>query len=118
MECRDLHLEATHRQMADTGPLVGQAPAAFVAETRLQATDTVVAKFRDALSRIQGTELDRLYDRLPDLDEQSRNAIRQFADLLVAEVFYPPLRSLRDESRDGESRHLRDALARLYGLSD
>jgi glutamyl-tRNA reductase len=60
--------------------------------------------------------LERLYHRLPELDEASRRAIQQFADALVAKMVDPALDSLGDESRSGSSRHLLDGLERLFRL--
>ena len=51
---------------------------------------------RAALTSIRTKELDRLYNRLPELDERSRQEIGQFADRLVATILRPPLESLRD----------------------
>ena len=52
---------------------------------------------------MQASELDRLYARLPELDDRSRQEIRQFADRLLAKMLHPPLESLRDESRNGSA---------------
>jgi glutamyl-tRNA reductase len=67
---------------------------------------------------VQSTELDRLYDRLPELDDRERQEIRQFADRLVAKMLHPPLESLRDESRNGTQHGLLEALQRLFQLKD
>ena len=70
----------------------------FVAEVRHQATGPVIARFREGLEKSQSAELERLFARLPDLDERSRREIEQFADRLVGKMLHPPLASLRDES--------------------
>lgn len=88
------------------------------ADTRHPATTSVIALYRDGLEKVQTVELERLYDRLPKLNEDSRLEIRQFADRLVAKMLYPPLESLREESRNGSPHALLEALQRLFQLHD
>ena len=78
----------------------------------------VIARFREGLENVQAAELERLYERLPELDERSRQEIQQFADRLVAKMLHPPLESLRDESRNGSPHGLLEALQRLFQLKD
>jgi glutamyl-tRNA reductase len=92
--------------------------SAFVAETRHRASVPVIAKLRENLEGVQSAELDRLYARLPELDDRSRQEIRQFADRLLAKMLHPPLESLRDESRNGSPHRLLEALQRLFQLKD
>jgi glutamyl-tRNA reductase len=80
--------------------------------------EPVIARFRAALTSIRTKELDRLYNRLPELDERSRHEIGQFADCLVATILRPPLESLRDGAYDNSSPRLLDALQRLFQLAD
>ena len=88
------------------------------ADPRHQGTGMVIARFREALEKVQAAELERLHDRLPKLNEDSRLEIRQFADRLVAKMLDPPLESLRDESHHGSPHALLDALQRLFRLYD
>jgi glutamyl-tRNA reductase len=90
----------------------------FIADVRRRASGPVIARFRKGLESVQQAELRRLYDRLPELDERSRQEIHQFADRLVAKMLHPPLESLRDESRNGTHHGLLEALQRLFQLKD
>ncbi len=81
--------------------IIDEEVRAFVADTRHRASGPVIARFREGLENVQTAELERLYSRLPDLDDRSRREIQQFADRLVAKMLHPPLESLRDESRNG-----------------
>lgn len=81
------------------------------------ATATVIARFRAALETVQAAELERLYGRLPKLNEQSRQEIRQFSDRLVARVLHPPLQSLDNEASNSSPRALLEALERLFHLN-
>jgi glutamyl-tRNA reductase len=98
--------------------IIDEETRAFVVETRHRAAGPVIARFRQGLESVQSTELDRLYGRLPELDERTRQEIRQFADRLVAKMLHPPLESLRDESQNGTPHGLLEALQRLFQLKD
>jgi glutamyl-tRNA reductase len=94
------------------------ATSFFAVDADHHAADPVIARFRAALQNVQTNELERLYNRLPELDEHSRRVIWQFADCLVEKVLHPPLECLRDESRHGYPHRLLNALQRLFRLSD
>jgi glutamyl-tRNA reductase len=90
----------------------------FVGEVRHRASGPVIARFREGLELSQTAELERLFQRLPDLDDKSQREIRQFSDRLVGKMLHPPLESLRDESRNGSPHGLLEALQRLFQLKD
>jgi glutamyl-tRNA reductase len=98
--------------------IVDEETRRFLADARHRATGPVIARFRAGLEKSQSAELDRLFARLPDLDERSRREIEQFADRLVGKMLHPPLASLRDESENGPTHGLLEALQRLFQLKD
>ena len=98
--------------------IVDEETRRFVAEVRHRATGPVIARFRAGLEKTQSVELERLFSRLPQLDERSRREIEQFADRLVGKMLHPPLASLRDESKNGPPHGLLEALQRLFQLKD
>jgi glutamyl-tRNA reductase len=98
--------------------IIEEETRAFVFEIRHRASGPVIARFREGLENVQLAELERLYDRLPELDDRSRQEIHQFADRLVAKMLHPPLESLRDESRNGSHPSLLEALQRLFQLKE
>jgi glutamyl-tRNA reductase len=110
--------EARPSELPDSGRLIAEVIPSFCDQASHVTVDPVIARFRAALRSVQASELDRLYRRLPDLDEQSRREIWQFADCLVAKMVHPPLECLRDESRNGSPHRLLDALQRLFRLKD
>ena len=63
-------------------------------------------------------ELRRLFNKLPDLDEHSRNEIERSFDRYANKLLHPPLQSLRDESQQGVPHGLLEALKRLFKLKD
>jgi glutamyl-tRNA reductase len=98
--------------------IVAEETDRFVGEVRHRATGPVIARFRQGLERSQAAELERLFQRLPELDERSQREIRQFADRLVGKMLHPPLESLRDDSQSGSPHGLLEALQRLFQLKD
>jgi glutamyl-tRNA reductase len=90
----------------------------FVAESHVRSTAPVITGLRAGLHRPKEAELERLFNKLPELDDRSREEIRQFADRLVNKLLHPPLESLRDASQNGTHHGLMDALRRLFKLED
>jgi glutamyl-tRNA reductase len=85
-------------------------------EKHAKDAEPVIARYRRAMMTIQTAELNRLYCRLPQLDNHSRQAIHQFADSLVATMLGPPVESLQAETNGDASRELVYALERLFRL--
>jgi glutamyl-tRNA reductase len=114
--------ERNRRARTDALPeaerIIDEEVRAFVAATRHRASGPVITQFREGLESVQAAELERLYGRLPELDERSRQEIRQFADRLVAKMLHPPLESLRDETRNGTQHGLLEALQKLFQLRE
>jgi glutamyl-tRNA reductase len=98
--------------------IIDEETRAFVAETRHRESGPVIARFREGLEMVQLAELERLYGRLPNLDDRQRQEIRQAFDRLVAKILHPPLESLRDESHNASHPGLLEALQRLFQLKD
>ena len=63
-------------------------------------------------------ELERLLNKLPELDDHARAEIRQSFDRLVNKLMHRPLESLRKESSHGIPSALLEALAKLFQLKD
>jgi glutamyl-tRNA reductase len=78
----------------------------------------VITSLRAGLHRPKEAELERLFKKLPELDDRTREEIRQFADRLVNKLLHPPLESLRDASQNGTHHGLMDALRRLFKIED
>jgi len=117
-EACDRNRQARAKELPAAESIINAEVAAFVADTRHRASGPVIARFREGLETAQAAELTRLYAKLPELDDRSRQEIQQFADRLVAKMLHPPLESLRNESRNGSSHGLLEALQRLFQLKD
>jgi glutamyl-tRNA reductase len=98
--------------------IVDQETAGFMAGVYHRATGPIIQQLKDGWQKPKEEELRRLLGRLPELDERTRDEIRQSFDRLVNKLLHPPLESLRDESRHGIPHALLDALARLFQLKE
>jgi len=117
-EACERNREARAGELPDAELIIEEEVNEFVADTRHRASGPVIARLRKGFEELQSAELERLYTKLPNLDDRSRREIQQFADRLVAKMLHPPLVSLRDESRHGSFHALLDALQRLFQLKD
>ena len=115
--CERNRLERS-KELPAAEAIVDEETRRFVVEARHRATGPVIARFREGLEKSQSAELERLFARLPDLDDRSRREIEQFADRLMGKMLHPPLASLRDESQNGPPHGLLEALQRLFQLKD
>jgi glutamyl-tRNA reductase len=98
--------------------IVEQETDRFMAELHRRATGPVIRQLERGWQKPKEEELRRLLARLPDLDEKSRQEIRDAFDRLLGKLLHPPLESLRNESRHGIPHVLLDALSRLFRLKD
>ena len=78
----------------------------------------VIERLRAGWNETGEAELERLFRRLPGLDDGARAEIRQAFDRYAAKLLHLPLSSLRSESRAGPPHGLLDALKRLFDLKD
>jgi glutamyl-tRNA reductase len=106
------------RELPAATNIVEQETARFMAEMYHRAIGPVIARLRLGWQKPKEDELQRLLNKLSDLDERQKDEIRHSFDRLVNKLLHPPLESLRDESRQGIPRGLMDALARLFQLKD
>ncbi len=98
--------------------IIDQETARFMAEMYHRAIGPVIEQLRLGWQKPKEEELQRLLNKLADLNDHERDEIRHSFDRLVNKLLHPPLESLRDESRQGVPRGLLDALARLFQLKE
>jgi len=108
---RDKELPAAMR-------IIEQETGRFMADWHHRVTSPVIQRLRKGWQKPKEEELERLFNKLPELDAEARAEIRQSFDRLVNKLMHPPLESLRDESRHGIPSALLDALAKLFQLKD
>jgi glutamyl-tRNA reductase len=112
------HQNARQQEMPAAEKIVQQETDRFFAEVHHRITAPVISGLRQGLERPKKAELERLFHKLPELDDQAREEISQFADRLVNKMLHPPMQSLRDASEPGAPLGLLDAVKRLFQLQD
>ena len=98
--------------------IIEQETGRFMTELHHRATAPIIKRLRDGWQQPKDDELRRLFNKLPDLEERTREEIRQSFDRLVNKLLHPPLESLRNEAEKGPPHGLLDALKRLFRLED
>lgn len=98
--------------------IIDEETDSFLGEAHRRAAAPVITGLRRGMETARDAELERLFNRLPELDERSRAEIAQFGDRLVNKMLHPPLESLRDASNQGAHHGLLDAIKRLFRLED
>lgn len=98
--------------------IVEEETQRFMAELHHRATSPIIQRLRQRWSATRDDELRRLFNKLPNLDAQSREEIQRAFDRYANKLLHPPLESLRDEARRGVPHSLLEALKRLFNLKD
>ena len=81
----------------------------------LDSVPTIVA-LREKMEKIKNDEMEKLLNRLPDLDEKQRKAIEYMASSIVNKLIHPPTIALK---KDSEDRDLIVAIIKkLYEIDD
>ncbi len=98
--------------------IIEEEAARFMVELNHRATAPTIRRLRDSCDVLKRDELQRLYNKLPDLDETQRQEIQNTFDRFLNKMLHPPLESLRDEARRGTPHGLLEALRRLFQIKD
>jgi glutamyl-tRNA reductase len=110
--------KSRQRQLPAAVTIIDEETQRFMGDLHHRSTAPVIERLRAGWSETGEAELDRLFRRLPGLDDTARAEIRQAFDRYAAKLLHPPLASLRSESRAGPPHGLVDALKRLFDLKD
>jgi len=115
--CR-LNQNERDRELPAAIQIVEEETERFMVDLRHRSTGPVIERLKRGWEGPKEDELRRLLNKLPDLDEKSRNEIQISFDRLVNKLLHPPMTSLRDEAKHGTPHGLLDALTRLFHLKD
>lgn len=90
----------------------------FMMDMNSRAIGPVVGQLKRHCDGPKERELERLFNKLPHLDQRARHEIRRSFDRLTNKIFHPTLDSLRMESRTEVPTTLLDAMKRLFQFKD
>jgi glutamyl-tRNA reductase len=88
----------------------------FMADLHHRATGPIIKRLKQEWQELKDAELERLLNKLPELDDRGKAEISQSFDRLINKLLHPPLVSLKEESRQAVPHGLLDALGRLFHL--
>jgi glutamyl-tRNA reductase len=114
----DKNLRVRAAELPKAEQIIQAEADSFMTAAHRRLAAPVITGLRRNLEEPKLAELERLFKKLPDLDERARTEITQFADRLVNKLLHPPLESLRDAAEEGPPHGLLDALRRLFRLED
>ena len=109
--------EERNREIPKAKRIVTQATRNFTQDMNHRRSGEVIRLLRQRWTKTKDAELERLFNKLPELDEKERTEISYAFERLMGKFLHPPMESLRDESRDGVPHKLLEALARLFRLN-
>ncbi len=98
--------------------IVEEETEAFMAGLYHRTTAPIIRGLLDSWQEPKESELRRLFNKLPELDDRERSEIARSFDRLVNKLLHPPLESLRDEARNGPPHGLLESLKRLFQIRD
>ena len=114
----DANRKTRQREMPGALAIVEEETQRFMGDLHHRSSAPVIERLRAGWTETGESELDRLFRRLPGLDETARAEIRQSFQRYAAKLLHSPLTSLRNESHSGPPHGLLDALRRLFDLKD
>lgn len=120
----DLHLaceknrKARAKELPTAEAIIIEETGRFLKTAHHRVSAPVISGLRRELERHKQAELQRLLNKMPQVDQQGQAEIEQFADRLVNKMLHTPIASLRDASQHGPPHGLLDALRRLFRLED
>lgn len=82
-------------------------------QSSLDSVPTIVA-IREKADALKNEELEKIFNKLPDLGEKEKKAVEQLATTLVNKLIHPPMVALKEDSEDKDV--LIALIKKLYGV--
>lgn len=112
----DRNRRARDSELPMARQIIEEETACLLAELHHRAVAPTIRRLQQGWRMPKEAELERLFHKLPQLSDQARHEIRHSFDRLLGKLMHPPLESLREESRDGVSSDLLEAIDTLFQL--
>ena len=94
--------------------IIANQTQTFMQEIYHRATGPVIHRLREHWHDISRGELERLFRKIPTLDDPQRQAIEATIQRIVNKLLHPPLEALKDEAKAGTPEGLLHAIRRLF----
>jgi glutamyl-tRNA reductase len=109
---------AREKEWPTAEKIINEETARFMADLNHRATGPTIKRLKATANDLKDKELARLFNKLDELDEKSREEIGQSFERLINKLLHPPLESLRDEAESGAPLGLLEALKKLFQIKD
>jgi glutamyl-tRNA reductase len=113
----DLSAGAAAPQVQDVADIVIEEVAAYLTTRVAQSVAPTVAALRSRAAEVVATELTRLDQRLPELDEQSRAEVQLVVHRIVEKLLHTPTVRVKELAAGGQGGDYAQALRELFDLS-
>jgi len=110
--------KSRQREMPAALAIIDEETRRFMGDLHHRSSAAVIERLRAGWTETGDAELERLFRRLPALDDAARAEVRQAFERYAAKMLHSPLASLRNESHSGPPHGLLDALKRLFDLKE
>ncbi len=114
----DQNRKVRKKEIAAAQRIIDEETDEFMQAVYHRATGPIIRNLREKWNEISQLELERLFGKLPDLNQEDRDHLEQCFNRMVNKLLHPPLEVLREEAREGTPHGLMDALKRLFHLRD
>ncbi|EWS99895.1 glutamyl-tRNA reductase [Intrasporangium oryzae NRRL B-24470] len=107
---------ADARQVSEVGALVAGEVAAYLTRRMEKAVAPTVAALRARAADVVAAEMDRLDQRLPDLDETTRAEVALAVHRIVEKLLHTPTKRVKEFAVEGAGPDYAAALRELFDL--
>ncbi len=108
--------KAREKQLPRARVIVQEETDKFIQQIRHRQNAPILTKLREEWDSIKESEIERLFNKRPNLSDEDRQAIVQSFDRMTNKILNNPYQTLRDASHDEVPRGLLDSMAKLFRL--
>ena len=108
--------KAREKQLPRAMSIVQEETEKFIQQIRHRKNAPILTKLREEWDSIKESELERLFNKRPNLSDEDRQAIVQTFDRTMNKILNNPYQTLRDASQEEVPRGLLDSMAKLFRL--
>lgn len=112
----DGHRQKRESELPRAWNIIDMETHRFMKEIRLDSANETIRQLKQHADEVKNLELQRLMNRIPHVDQETRLAIEYSFQRLTNKLLHPPLESLRHESHEESHPGLIEALRRLFQI--
>ena len=105
-------------EISQARSIIAHQTERFMHDVFHRATGPVIQRLREHWGEISRSEMEILFRKVPELDDNQRAAVEKTVHRIVNKLLHPPLETLKDEAKAGTPHGLLDAVKRLFNLRD